>query len=85
MGGLSPDRELLAIGGVEELVALQGAFGFELLPAHIAQVGLLSAVAVHVSFQVALAASGIFAQGAFEWLDACAKKENRNEERTVWR
>lgn len=32
---------------------------------------LLSAVAVHVSFEVAFAASGVFAQGTLEWLDAC--------------
>lgn len=50
-------------------MALQSAFGFELFPTHITKVRFLSAVTIHMGFQVTLAASGIFAERAFEGFD----------------
>lgn len=50
-------------------MALQSAFGFELFPAHIAKVRFLSAVTIHMGFQVTLAASGIVTKRTFKGFD----------------
>lgn len=58
----------LTIRRVEELMTFQCPFGFEFLATHVTEVGLLSAVAVHMSLEVALAASCIFTKRTFEGL-----------------
>lgn len=54
---------------MKEFVALQSAFWFELFPTHITKVRFLSAVTIHVCFQVTLAASGVLAERTFEGFD----------------
>lgn len=58
----------LTVRRVEELMTFQCPFGFKFLATHVTEVGLLSAVAVHMSLEVALAASCIFTKRAFEGL-----------------
>lgn len=60
---------------MKEFMALQSAFWFELFPTHITKVSFLCAVTIHVSFQVALAASGILTEGTFEGFDTWNKKK----------
>lgn len=60
--------ELLPVRRVEELMTFQCPFGFEFLATHVTEVGLLSAVAVHMSLEVTLAASCIFTKRTFEGL-----------------
>lgn len=58
----------LTVRRVEELMTFQCPFGFEFLATHVTEVGLLGAVAVHMSLEVALAASCIFTKRTFEGL-----------------
>lgn len=60
--------ELLPIRRVKELMTFQCPFGFEFLATHVTEVGLLSAVTIHMSFEVALATSCIFTQRTLEGL-----------------
>lgn len=53
---------------MHQSVAAQRHFGLELLAAGVTQVTLLCAVSVHVGLQVALAATGVVAQGTLERL-----------------
>lgn len=64
---------------MKEFMALQSAFWFELFPTHITKVSFLCAVTIHVSFQVALAASGILTEGTFEGFDTWNKKKIYHE------
>lgn len=73
---LSPHFHSLTVSSVEELVTFQRPFGFELLATHVAEVGFLGAVTVHVSLQVALAASRVLTQGALEGLHTCQRRED---------
>lgn len=57
---------LLTVSCVKELVTFQCSFRFEFLATHVTQVGLLSAVTIHMSLEVTLAASGILTQRTFE-------------------
>ena len=65
----------LTVGGVKELVAFQRPFGLELLATHVTQVGLLSAVTIHVSLEVALATSCVLTQGTLEGLHAYQRRK----------
>lgn len=58
----------LTIRRVKELMTFQCPFGFEFLATHVTEVGLLSAVTIHMSFEVALATSCIFTQRTLEGL-----------------
>lgn len=49
-------------------MTFQCPFGFEFLAAHVTEVGLLGAVAIHMSLEVALATSCIVTQRTFEGL-----------------
>ena len=70
----------LTVGGVKELVAFQRPFGLELLATHVTQVGLLSAVTIHVSLEVALATSCVLTQGTLEGLHTCQRRKNRDKQ-----
>ena len=70
----------LTVGSVKELVAFQRPFGLELLATHVTQVGLLSAVTIHVSLEVALATSCVLTQGTLEGLHTCRKRKNRDKQ-----
>lgn len=70
----------LTISGVKELVAFQCPFGLELLATHVTQVGLLSAVTIHVSLEVALATSCVLTQGTLEGLYTCQRRKKQRDE-----
>lgn len=52
--------ELFPVRCVKELMTFQCPFGFEFLATHVTEVGLLGAVAIHMSLEVALATGCIF-------------------------
>ena len=61
-------------------MAFQRPFGLELLATHVTQVGLLSAVTIHVSLEVALATSCVLTQGTLEGLYTCQRRKKQRDE-----